>query len=261
MDIVDFVVELVPVHVADLKTLERVVEKKATPKVKAQERKALKSSSKRAASRSFYSLRVLGSQYSPHSALEHRVIASSDKHKWKRSGWRRTAAINPTTFRSWVRSCIAISELPGIRKLHLWIDHDGCESWSVVNERAILSPLSDLSDVSGLAITVNLPKLHPKYETPQRHFTCSCPPPPFDVERRLRREKHAVLRDDGMYSVQYRAGFHILYANSEISDDDTEKSLEETERRERWLWENGHHVGAQVRKLSGCPSPRCITST
>jgi hypothetical protein len=54
MDIVDFVVELVPVHVADLKTLERVVEKKATPKVKAQERKALKSSSKRAASRSSF---------------------------------------------------------------------------------------------------------------------------------------------------------------------------------------------------------------
>jgi hypothetical protein len=32
---VDFVVDLVPVHVADLKTLERIVEKKATPKIKA----------------------------------------------------------------------------------------------------------------------------------------------------------------------------------------------------------------------------------
>jgi hypothetical protein len=245
---VDFVIDLVPVHVTDLATLERIVEKKTTLAKKAPERKALKSSSKKAAPPSSCTRNVyLEANISRIQSLSIVLWLPLTKHK---SG-RRTAAISPAALRSWTQLCPAILALTNTRRLRIWIDHDGYESWTVVNERAILAPLSNRSDNSGVEITVNLPKLHPKYETPKRHFTPACASPSFVVERRLRQRKHAVPRGDGTLTVQYKADFPILYDNSDISDDDNEETLEEVERRERWLWESGDNVEARVGMLSG----------
>lgn len=62
-------------------------------------------------------------------------------------------------------------QLPRLRKLHAWLDHNGRESWSVVNERAILAPIEALkTNNPRLEVVCVLPKVHSTFEDRQRHY-------------------------------------------------------------------------------------------
>ncbi|KAF2680408.1 hypothetical protein K458DRAFT_95101 [Lentithecium fluviatile CBS 122367] len=64
-----------------------------------------------------------------------------------------------------------------------------------VNERAALSPLAYLATNLNpkLDISVNQPKLHPKYEGADRHFMEDSPAPLFLIRRRIRQRCHANM--------------------------------------------------------------------
>lgn len=80
-----------------------------------------------------------------------------------------------------------------LRTLHLDIDHTDVSSWSVVNELRLLGPILVLKQqVPNVSVTVVLPKLHPRYETQDRHFTAEDTNSlPFSITCRARQKCHA----------------------------------------------------------------------
>jgi hypothetical protein len=113
-----------------------------------------------------------------------------------------------------------------------------------VNERAFLLPLESLSPNPNLRISINLPKLHPKYETPERHYVPGCDPPPFIITRRLRQAYHGVESNTGDLRVEWVQDFPILW------DCDSDEDLEEEEAIERKMWEKGENVEQEVSTAS-----------
>jgi hypothetical protein len=146
---------------------------------------------------------------------------------------------------AWVRFCPThVKNFTRLREFQLWADHDRDWSWSRVNERAFLAPLETLAANSDLNITVNLPKLHPKYESKDRHFTVYSTPPSFTITRRLRQSYYAFIRGDSdQLLVRFAQDFPILYQHG-VDD------LEEVEQRERKMWENGEDVSAELHRIT-----------
>ncbi|KAK0631423.1 hypothetical protein B0T14DRAFT_2891 [Immersiella caudata] len=63
------------------------------------------------------------------------------------------------------------TQLPRLRKLHIWLDHNTREYWSVVNERGILGPIEALAaSRPTIELVWVLPKVHPSFEDRQRHY-------------------------------------------------------------------------------------------
>lgn len=101
---------------------------------------------------------------------------------------------------AWTNLPRTISHLPNLNRLHIWLDHSDPSSWSLVNERAILSPLLSLQNIR---ISINLPKLHPNHESSERHFIDDCP---FPIHRRYRQRSFAVNQvRNGVTTVEYQA--------------------------------------------------------
>jgi hypothetical protein len=149
---------------------------------------------------------------------------------------------HPGSSPGWIQLCTAITGFERLRQLHLWADHNSQRSWTVVNERAFLAPLHTLLTANPhLQIHVSLPKLHPKYESPERHFVHDCAPPPYRITRRLRQRFHAV-RQGTRYYKNWVPDFPITY---EIDSSDEE--LETVEERERQWWQKGVDVEGWVR--------------
>ncbi|KAF2188487.1 hypothetical protein K469DRAFT_565729, partial [Zopfia rhizophila CBS 207.26] len=138
---------------------------------------------------------------------------------------------------TWTQLSSSIARLKRIQSLHICLDHDDQSSWSVVNERATLSHLSLLSEVPDLAVTVTLPKLHPRFESTERHFTADSSPPWFELHRKLRQRYHGETRR-GCLRVTYKADFPVLLGVPELA----EKLFDKLERVERDLWRNGFNV-------------------
>jgi hypothetical protein len=151
----------------------------------------------------------------------------------------------PEKVRLWVRLCSAVPNLPKLSTLRFWIDHDKSKTWTVVNERAFLAPLDTIAAVRPeLEITVNLPLLHPKLESWERHFVPGCSPPAYIIERRVRQRWHVLKQGTGS-GVRYVSDFPILFEGDWSSDD----SLETTQREERKMWESGVDVEQEVSHL------------
>jgi hypothetical protein len=55
----------------------------------------------------------------------------------------------------------AIEHMSRLRKLRIWLDHEEPCSWSMVNERAALSPLASISNNPNLSVSINLPNCIP----------------------------------------------------------------------------------------------------
>ncbi|KAH7065907.1 hypothetical protein BKA63DRAFT_524855 [Paraphoma chrysanthemicola] len=151
---------------------------------------------------------------------------------------------NDTTSPNWLTLCPALRKLHNLRILHIWADHTSPKTWTLVNERAFLHPLEALSTSPNLDITANLPKLHPRYESPDRHYMQTTPAPPFTITRRLRQSEHAVQVKGGEFRVKSAQDFPILF------EDDSDEDLEEVERRERRMWERGEDVEAKANAIS-----------
>ena len=171
----------------------------------------------------------------------HRIGPNSDGSTIARSSIYNAVA--------WLQVSPAIAQLRKLRNLNIWIDHDSATTWTVVNERAILSPLVELAHTHTMNISIILPKLHPGYETPERHFTPHSPAPPFTLTRRLRQRYHGVDLGEGRFHVEYKADFPIMW---EDDSDDSDDDLPTAEATERALWKNGVDVEELVRKDPCC---------
>lgn len=88
---------------------------------------------------------------------------------------------------------VLATHLPGLRKFHLWLDHTRVNYWSVVNERSILAPVEALGAANPKPeLVCVLPKVHPRIEDRQRHYL------PGDADQegpaRSRLKIHRILR-------------------------------------------------------------------
>jgi hypothetical protein len=130
----------------------------------------------------------------------------------------------------------------------MWLDHDEPCSWSMVNERAVLSALASLS--TNLDISIDLPKFHPKWERPDWHFTKDILQLPVFIHRRYRQRHHIVEDTDGSLSILHEPDFPISY---ELTGWDM--TMEEIENYERASWEAGKNPFQDLRDLepSGYP--------
>ncbi|KAK0744034.1 hypothetical protein B0T18DRAFT_195007 [Schizothecium vesticola] len=96
------------------------------------------------------------------------------------SFWPRLPSVLPT-------------HLPGLRKFHLWLDYNRVCYWSVVNERSILAPVEALGTANPqLELVCVLPRVHPPIENRRRHYL------PDDADQegpaRSRLKIHRIIR-------------------------------------------------------------------
>jgi hypothetical protein len=132
------------------------------------------------------------------------------------------------------------------RRLLIWPDHSEPCSWLVVNGRAVLSPLAPLSINPDLNIyIINLPKLHPKWERPNRYFTENSSLLPLLIQRRYRQRYHGVEQKDDSFRVQYKVDFPVLYVFTETLG----MTMEEMEEMERGKWEREEDLMQELKDL------------
>jgi len=119
-----------------------------------------------------------------------------------------------------------------LREMRIWLDHIGPDTWSKVNERTVLACLEPLHNITTLDISVNLPKIHPKYETPERNFTSKSPPSILPIVRQYRHRYHSTDGIDAQYSPDFPI-LHDLVMYGWIEDDDYIWTMDEVEKMER----------------------------
>jgi hypothetical protein len=146
--------------------------------------------------------------------------------------------------KTWLQLGSTISKLKDLTRLWIWLDHDELCSWSVVNERAIISPLKQLSGTPSLDICVYLPKLHPRLESEDRHFINK--PQLFDLQRTLRQRYHAKKTEKGSLEVIHQPDFPFLIDILEYAM----LPLAEVEEEERADWKNGRDVEEVVKEIN-----------
>jgi hypothetical protein len=141
----------------------------------------------------------------------------------------------PSPVPTWTDLPLAIERLHQMKRLRIWLDHDDPCTWSIISERAILSPIISLHSIASLNVTINIPMLHPKYETPDQHFTPNSALPTFTIQRRYRQRYHAMADRDGQLSPRYVPDFPVLHELHEMDEwGMTAEQMEEMER-ESWL--------------------------
>ncbi|RYP70894.1 hypothetical protein DL771_005144 [Monosporascus sp. 5C6A] len=164
----------------------------------------------------------------------------------------------PSQLKTWAQIWAVLArQLKQLQNLHVWLDMDDKSSWSLVNERAILSHLAALisiGTVPGLKhVSVNLPLLHPRYEKPGRHFTKDSPPPPayLTIQRSLRQTFHSEEIAPGEFRVVNDSEFSLLLELLELSEFEG-MSLAEIVEMERECWGRGQDMEADLLALINC---------
>ncbi|KAI0004054.1 hypothetical protein F4779DRAFT_600412 [Xylariaceae sp. FL0662B] len=137
--------------------------------------------------------------------------------------------------RAWLQVWPAMARLKGLGSLRIWLDHDDRSSWSIVNERDIVSHLTPLTTIPDLNVVVSLPKLHPRLEKADRHFAEDTPASAFKITRRLRQRYHPGEDSEGHTCVIYSPDFPTLGGYPGFED----APLEELEKIERDLIKRG----------------------
>ena len=133
---------------------------------------------------------------------------------------------------------------PKIRKLRVWLDHNGKDYWSVVNERAILASVETLKTSNpGLEVLCLLPKVHPGIEDPQRHYLSGreeeeTSSTGLDIHRVLRQRYRVVTTGAGTKYVTYVKDFPHTLGNPVFDN----MSLAEKEKFEGRFWRRGVDV-------------------
>ncbi|KAK8108734.1 hypothetical protein PG984_014535 [Apiospora sp. TS-2023a] len=173
---------------------------------------------------------------------------------------------------TWARAWPAVGQLPQLRNLHVWINHDGSSSWSHVRERQVVGsgPMAVLAmhlqdraragNLPPVEVLFNLPKLHPAFARSETHFLPESPPPPFAIERRFRQNSHGETGADGILRIKHEADFPItkmlviIFKYHDDPDSDwenvTEEDIREVEDYETMLWKRGSDVNAYLEEMS-----------
>ena len=138
---------------------------------------------------------------------------------------------------TWLALPSGLQQLKKLRKLKIWLDHDERRSWSFLDERALISPFLVLSNNPKLDMTLNLPKLHPKYENQYQHFFKPSLPAGVMIHRRYRQRYHGVDTEPLGIRVHHDADFPVMYELMGFPE--LEYTLETLEEWERGEWEAG----------------------
>ena len=128
---------------------------------------------------------------------------------------------------TWANIWSFIGYLGKLKRLRIWPDHTDTDSWSVVNERAVLSPLTTLRNNPNLDLLIDLPKLHPKWETTNRHFVDSHSP--LTIHRRYRQRYHGIEQSDSTVRGKHVPDFPITYEIADFVGDALAKKRVEEE--------------------------------
>jgi hypothetical protein len=144
-------------------------------------------------------------------------------------------------------------QLPKLRKLRVWLDHNVDRYWSVVDERAILGPMEVLRTSNpALELVCVLPNPHPRIEDRQRHYL------PVDVDEeeessshlvvhRVLRQRYRVVedRDTGDKTITLVSDFPVLFKHRLFE----KWPLADVENYERALWRTGLDVRQEFARL------------
>ena len=139
-----------------------------------------------------------------------------------------------------------IPKLKALRSLRIWLDHANKPYWTVVNERAVLSQFEPLASNSDLDMCFELPKLHPKLETPQRHYIADETVNdssftslfPLKIRRILRQRYQSMKSGTGHYQTIYAQDFPHCVGHPLSKD----WSLATMEQWEGDMWRSGEDV-------------------
>lgn len=63
----------------------------------------------------------------------------------------------------WKKMPLTLANLPKLKALRIWLDHTDAQTWSIVNERAVLAPLLAHLSTTSAEVLIFLPMLHPIY--------------------------------------------------------------------------------------------------
>jgi hypothetical protein len=146
---------------------------------------------------------------------------------------------------NWLRLDSTLRQLPNLSQLWIWLEHDKPCSWSVVHERATLSPLAQLSNSPSVNIHISLPKLHPGLEGQDRHF-CNGDYTFFHLHRRMRQRYHCIKAGQGQDDLKFQPDFPFLLLLVDFVD----LSVAEIEREERSWWRSGIDVESGIREVN-----------
>ncbi|RYP90037.1 hypothetical protein DL770_003817 [Monosporascus sp. CRB-9-2] len=157
----------------------------------------------------------------------------------------------------WTRVWAALAyQLKQLQSLQIWLDNDDKSSWSMVNERAILSHLAasiSIGSIPGLEhVSVNLPLLNPRHETPERHFMKDGPSPPacFTVQRSLRPTLQVEEITSGQFHVTDDSELAFLVDFFELQSNGSEDGgLAGFVDWVREAWEKGQDVEAEFEAI------------
>lgn len=150
----------------------------------------------------------------------------------------------------WTQAWPAVAALKGLQKIRVELDHTNWCSWSVINERAVLSSLGTLKAlVPGLVLNVVLPNLRPFYEDIDRHFTHDSLESSFPITRRVRQKYHCRQSPGGRWSiVRSTYDTFLLWAPVELEllkvgphpvSQPSPEQYREMVKKERQGWRNG----------------------
>jgi hypothetical protein len=148
--------------------------------------------------------------------------------------------------RAWLRIDSTMRLFPNLKKLRIWFEHNDSCTWTVVNERVLVSPLTRLNLDKDIEMTLSLPKLHPKFAQDSRHYTSESGTP-FRLHRRLRQNWHATMSADGILRREYKTDFPFFQEIIDFED----RTMGEVERVERSGWMTGMDMEEEVEILGG----------
>jgi hypothetical protein len=155
------------------------------------------------------------------------------------------------TAQSWMQLGSMLGQFSSLTSLRLWFDHSEPCTWSVVNERRLLSPLLTQLSTTGIDVSVILPKLHPRHEREDRHFISKPLGTFVQLHRQLRQEYYVQETSQGDIEIVTKLDFPFF------QDFFPGMPLAEIEAWERKLWDCGRDMEAEYEEETkygfGCP--------
>lgn len=159
------------------------------------------------------------------------------------------SVLYPIQSSAWTNFPRLTTHMSRLCKLNIWLDHNEFCSWSVVNERAALSYLEAIQRPN-INISINLPKLHPKWESAQRHFLRDDVRTPMRIHRRNRQRVHGIVHSDGrmetLWAPDFPVALELMYFDHGKTEEDRQANIEALERD--W-WKDGLDPVAEMRSL------------
>ncbi|OAL49098.1 hypothetical protein IQ07DRAFT_645098 [Pyrenochaeta sp. DS3sAY3a] len=100
-------------------------------------------------------------------------------------------------------------QLKGLKRFRLMLDHDSHHAWARVNEMYLLDPFRKFLETKNRDLLVILPKLHPRWEDPERHFM-EGNMTAFPLLRHVRQRFHAMPTRSKYWIVEFKPDFPFL---------------------------------------------------